>query len=390
MSSYRALSIGATVEQLGLLSVSFALIALFAAIPLGRAIDRYGARNFVVCACALISVAAGVVATTESLVLLIAAQSLVGLGLVAAAIGFQTIVANAGPMAASDARFGTFTAIVSLGQLVGPALAGALAETSLALGIAPPTDRYGTVGPLLAVAGCALAAALLATRLPHSPVGPGLSAQSKSSAVDAIGGVLRVPGMWRALVASVAVFTAIDLLSIYLPAYGTEKGWSVGFVSALLAIRAGASLATRLLVSPLVRALGRRKLLLAGCLTGALEIALVPLDTPGGFDAGGGFAASALIAMFGMAVGMGQPVTMSWVARSSPRRLRSTGLAIRLTANQVGQLVIPPAVGLVIGAFGAVWLFWSIGVLLGAVSGLIAGSRPDDIPLETHPAIPPL
>lgn len=390
MSSYRALSIGASVEQLSLLAISFAVLGLFAAIPLGRAVDRYGARTFVVGASALITAGGSMIALTNSFPILVVAQALIGLGLIASGIGLQTLVANAGPMSKSDSRFGSFSAIVSLGQLLGPATAGALAEASIASGIAPPTDEYGTVGAVAVVTACALVATLLAMRLPDSlSGGPFQTDEGAPGAIRLVVGVLHVPGMARALVASVAIFMAVDLLAVFLPAYGTERGWSVGFVAALLAIRGAASLVTRLVITPLVRALGRRKLLLAGGLIGAVGISLVPLDALGlELHILEGVAAATFIATFGLAIGVGQPLMLSWVARVSPQQLRSTGLGIRHSANQLGQLAIPPMVGVLIGGFGAVWLFWAIGAMLAAVSGLIASANLDD-PLPEEGTRPP-
>lgn len=42
MLSYRAITLGASVEELGLISASFALLSVTGAIPIGKAIDRHG------------------------------------------------------------------------------------------------------------------------------------------------------------------------------------------------------------------------------------------------------------------------------------------------------------------------------------------------------------
>jgi MFS family permease len=171
--------------------------------------------------------------------------------------------------------------------------------------------------------------------------------------------VVRTPGIAGALVVSVVVFGVTDLLTLYLPVYGTDARWSVGFVAALLATRAGAAVAIRLVFGRLVEALGRRALLVAGCLVGIASAVAFPF-------AGDGWGPFLCVAVFGAAVGMGQPITMAWVARSAPAHLRSTSLGVRLTANQVWLLVVPPAIGLIVGLAGPASLFFSIGALLAA------------------------
>src|SRR3546814_20469604 len=57
--------------------------------------------------------------------------------------------------------------------------------------------------------------------------------------------VLRIKGFGLSVLAGMVIFSAIDLLTIYLPLYGIERGLSAGSVGGLLALRAGASIASR-------------------------------------------------------------------------------------------------------------------------------------------------
>jgi len=363
MTSYMALGLGATVEQLGLLSIGFAGLALLTAIPLGRAIDRWGARPFTVAAPALVAAAALGLVLTDSLVVVILLQSAIGLGLVAAAIGYQTLVAAAGPLESADRRFGSLTAVVALSQLAGPAVAGVIAETAAAAGATPADDPHGVTWVFAVMCGLATASAIVAFTLPDpgAPARPGARSGIGADTVQ----VLRTPGIAGALVVSVVVFGVTDLLVLYLPVFGTQAGWSVGFVAALLATRAGASVAIRLVFGRLIERLGRRVLLAAGCVLGILSAVALPLagDTVGPF---------VCLAIFGAAVGMGQPISMAWVARFAPAHLRSTSLGVRLTVNQVWLIAVPPVVGVIIGLAGPAWLFFSIAGLLAATLPPIA------------------
>lgn len=64
------------------------------------------------------------------------------------------------------------------------------------------------------------------------------------------------------------------------------------------------------------------------------------------------------MAVIGLGLGLGQPVTLSWVAGAARRELRGTALELRVSGNRLGQTVLPAVVGLIAGttALGAVLL----------------------------------
>jgi MFS family permease len=369
MVSYRAITLGASVEQLGLISASFALLSVMGAIPIGKAIDRHGAKRFILAASAIVAVTTLLLTFTHSIVVLVVTQAVIGVALVTIAIGFQTLIANGGPAATTEARFGVFTAVVSLGQLLGPLVAGAISEGAKVLGLLAADDPYGTVPVFLVITGCAGLAAVLAIGLRE--LRPVMVADPGATALGDVAGVLRTRSMPNALFASLVVLCTIDLLAIYLPLFGETHGLSVGVVGALLGTRAAASLTVRLFMGRVMRRVGRKAMLAVGSFVGALCLALLPFLTalPALF---------ALMAVLGVVLGVGQPLTMAWVARTAPVRLRSTALAIRLTANRLGQFVIPLGAGLVAGAAGTATMFFSLGGLLGLTSIFVLRSRMDD------------
>lgn len=376
MASYRALGLDASVEQLGYLAFSFAVLAIAVAIPIGRFVDRRGARLTTVSGIALMGAAAAAHALATDLVSLIAAHTALGLGLIGAVVGLQAIVAHAGPAEGADARFGMFGAVISLGQVLGPIVAGALAELTLALDAAAPADPYGTT-PTFVLAGTLCAAgALAALGLPRHPGGTRTAVQRSAADGAAgaagprpgLGSVLRAPHMGKALWASLVVLSTTDVLTVYLPAIGAERGWTVAFVSILLAVRAAASFAVRVATGPLVRMLGRRPLLVGACGIGATALLLMVPVLPG-------WVALVLMGVTGLVLGIGQPLTMAWVSRSAPDELRATALAVRLTGNRVGQSLIPVAVGAVAALAGSGAVFIVLGALLLSTSAAVARSN---------------
>ncbi len=371
MASYRALGLDASVEQLGLLALSFGILSIAVAIPIGRLVDRRGARATTVGGIALMGGAAAAHGIVSDLVGLIAAHTVLGLGLIFAVVGLQAIVAHAGPPDGADARFGLFGATISLGQVLGPIVAGGMAEVLIAAQLAAPDDPYGTT-PTFVLAGALCAAAAIASlRLPRFP-GGNREARVLDSAEGVkpggLGTVLRAPHMGKALWASMVVLTATDVLTVYLPAIGAERGWSVAFVSILLAVRAALSFAVRVGTAPLVRMLGRRPLLVGACGIGAAALLLMAPVLPA-------WVAVVLMAVTGLVLGIGQPLTMAWVSRSAPDELRATALAVRLTANRVGQSLIPVAVGAVAALAGSGAIFIVLSALLVSTSVAVARSN---------------
>ncbi|GAA1689662.1 MFS transporter [Microcella alkalica] len=370
MASYRALGPDASVEQLGLVAFAFGALSILIAIPVGRRVDRRGARGTTIGGIALMAGAAAAHAIAASIPQLVAAHALLGLGLIFAVVTLQAIVAHAGPSEAADARFGPFGATISLGQMLGPFVAGGgLAELVIALDLAAPDDRFGTTPTFLLAGGLCAAAAIAATRLPHHPGGAG-AARAAEPAPDGpewILMVLRAPHMGKALWASAIVLTATDVLTVHLPAIGADRGWSVAFVSILLAIRAGLSFAVRVGIGPLVRRLGRRPLLVGACGIGASALVLMA-------PTWSAWTAIVLMAVIGVVLGIGQPVTKAWVSRSAPDRLRATALAARLTGNRLGQSIIPVAIGAATVVAGSGAVFAVLAVLFGSTSVAVARS----------------
>jgi hypothetical protein len=174
--------------------------------------------------------------------------------------------------------------------------------------------------------------------------------------------------MGAALWASMVVLTVTDVLTVYLPAIGAERGWSVAFVSVLLAVRAALSFAVRVGTAPLVRLLGRRTLLVGACGIGAAAMLLLTPELPA-------WVAVVLMAVTGLALGIGQPLTMAWVSRLAPEEVRATALAVRLTANRVGQSAIPVAVGAVAAFAGSGAIFIVLSALLVSTSVAVARSN---------------
>lgn len=363
MASYRALALNAGGLEVGLVASSFALFSLVAAVPAGRWVDRLSTRPFVVLGSVVIGLASFVGRSAPSIGWLVLVQMMVGLGHLLFVVASQAFVA-AGPSSHRHERVAAYTVAVSIGQVLGPAGAGLV------------TRWAGEIGAVFLFAGTLgfLAAALALTlREPdrlarmtwHLAVDPGrhhLSAGSRWTK-DLLA-LLRRPGMAEAMVSSMVVLATIDIVVAYLPQYGEVRSIPVEVISALLAIRASLSIISRLGMGVLIRRFGDGSVLIGSMLASALSLALVPL-----FD--GLVPLAVLMAVCGFGLGLGQPMSMAWVADRAPEEVRATALGLRLSGNRLAQLLMPVAVGTVAGRTGVDLVFWLMAALLAATSGYV-------------------
>jgi MFS family permease len=361
MVSYRALQLGATSFQLGLVAASYAVLSFLVAVPIGHWVDRLGEHRFVITGTVLVAAVAGALTGIASISGLVMAQAMLGVGQILTIVSLQSLVASNGEPSARDARFGLFSVVVSAGLIVGPALGGFVGG-----------ERGADLTPVFVIAaGCSLASTAIACSLwrwppPGSPdrarAEPG---EANTAALTTTLRLTRIPGMFQALLASLTVLASIDILVAYLPAFGELHAIPVRTVGLLLATQAAAGMTARALMLPLLRVLGRRWLLASSMITTAASLALVPVaagSTPVLFG---------LMACAGVGLGLGQPITMSWVAGRAPRTARATALGVRLTANRLGQVVLPAAVGVVAGAAGVAAIFVALGAMLAASGSLV-------------------
>jgi MFS family permease len=362
MVSYRALELGAGPFELGVVGGAFSLLSLFFGVPAGRWVDRRGERVAIASGAATIAIACAALMVANSIATLAACHAVLGVASIVNIVGLQAIVANRASVAQRDRRFATFTMAVSIGQMLGPAAAGLI--------VTAVHDRGswdGNTAVFLAGAASAVAATVLAVWLPRRPVTTSSAADGAETGRPRAISVMRQPGMTRAMLVSVTVVTATDVFTTYMPAVGETLGLSVGSVTFLLALRAGASFLSRMVLPWLIDRVGRRRLLILSTVIPAMLLFPLPWLSHVATMA-------VLISIIGFGLGIGQPMTMVWVANRSPEASRGIALGIRLSANRLGQITVPLAVGAVAGLAGIGSIFVSMAVLLGVSAAAIHGA----------------
>ena len=374
MVSYRALEIGAGPFELGVVGGAFSLLSLFFGVPVGRWVDRRGERVAIASGAATMALACAALMAANSVPTLALCHAVLGVASIMNIVGLQAIVANRASIAQRDRRFATFTMAVSIGQMLGPAAAGLIATTV--------SDHGGwdeNTAVFLAGTATSLGATALAMSLPRRPAAARSDADNVAADRVSAVSVMRQPGMTRAMLVSVTVVTATDVFTTYMPAVGEALGFSVGSVTLLLALRGGASFLSRFMLPWLIDHVGRQRLLILSTVIPALLLFPLPWLHHVAVMA-------VLVVVIGFGLGIGQPMTMVWVSNRSTETTRGIALGIRLSANRLGQITVPLAVGAVAGLAGIGSIFVSMAALLGVSAAVIRGADFDEEPADTDPS----
>jgi len=350
-TSYRLLAYGGSARDVGLVAACFALLPIFLAVPLGRVSDRRGPPLMLI-GCSVQTVGCVLLTLSTTPVTMAATSAVIGLGHLALALGSQDVIARESHSEQHDHHFGLLTAGVSIGQLVGPLMAG------LVLGEAGTPSASATTRALVVATGVLVAATACAAVAERDRPATRAREVSRHGSVRTIVGT---PGVPAGIFASIAVLAAADVFTAYMPVVGAERGIGPRAIGLLLALRAAASIAARVGIGRTVRRVGRTRLISVGAASAAAALAAITVA-----DDIWLLALLSIVAGFGM--GYGQPLSMTLVVQQVPEHARATALAVRLTGNRVGQVATPAAAGVIAGGAGAGSVFWLLsGMLVASV-----------------------
>jgi MFS family permease len=360
MISYRAVELGAGAVGVGVLGAVFALLPLVLALRLGGSVDRRGSKPFVFHGSLLTAVAAALLAVAESTGLLVVATALLGVGQLFVLVASQALIGGRSHGLDAERNFARYTLAVSVGQFLGPLTGGLAAGSQGGLprstGAAFLLSAAFAVGSALLVAGWA------------APGREWLRPPRREKARAGVLSLLRTPGMTPVILASSTLLASVDVMVVFLPVLGEEQGLSPVTVGALLSARAAATVCSRLLVGPLLRLLEPRRLLLASLYSSAVGFVWLTFATSQVA------VMAVLLVVLGLTLGVGQPLTMAWVARRAPEDRVGLAMSLRVSGNRFTQVAVPAALGPVVGALGAASVFALLSVTL-ALSAVAITTR---------------
>src|SRR5690606_2569398 len=110
-------------------------------------------------------------------------------------------------------------------------------------------------------------------------LGSGVRDAASAATSSAVATERRAP-LAAAMVCGATMLSMIDLLTIYLPVLGAERGLSASFVGVLLSLRAGAGMASRLGYGAVVQQIGRAPMLVGAVAMTAASLAVMMWDGP--------------------------------------------------------------------------------------------------------------
>jgi MFS family permease len=346
-TSYRTIELDLPVVWLGVISAGFALLPVFSAVALGRFIDRGNdARAAWIGAGLILVAAAGFWAWSASGLHLLAFTIVLGFGHMFCMASQQMLAVRCANLRGREVAFGHYMVAVSTGQGLGPFVVGWLGGSTTV----PATGYLFGIGLIAAV--LFMAVALTLRPAPRS------AAHDPGGALVAVGTLVRMPGMFAVLAASVVTVTSLDLLVVYLPLIGAERHVDASDVGMLLAIRSVAALVARAFYSRLIVMLGRQRLTLVSIAVAAAGFAAL--------------AAPSLPLMYlsiitvGLSLGICSTTTLSGIVDLAPPAARGTALSLRITGNRVGQVLVPFLASLIAVAAGTAGILLVIGFTLAA------------------------
>ncbi len=361
-TSYEVVQLELSVAWVGAMSAAFSILPAILAVPVGRLIDRGHDSLATWIGSALLVVACvGYWLIPPSGAMLMGETALLGVGQLGCMAGHQVIAVRAtrGPRG-RDAIFGYHMVAIAGGQGLAPFI---IAWVSGGARI-PPVHTLYVVGVVASLASLAVGFALR----PAPNAREAARAQGSTGLVDLMG----VKGLMAYVMASIITITGLDVIVVYLPLLGVERGIDAGTIGVLMTLRAVSSMAARLVYVPLIDWLGRMPLTYMTMLSPAVAFALVAAPIPA-------WLMYPLVIVLGVGLGISATLTLSGVVEVAPPNARGTAISLRLTGNRAGLVVIPFLAGLVATSTGVGGVFLIVSaILLGSTGGVWAGRRRAD------------
>jgi MFS family permease len=351
-TSYRAVELGLSVIWLGIITAAFAILPILLAVQIGRFIDRGNDARTAWIGGGLLVVACAGFVLSDSLVVLLLSTALLGTAHLLLVISQQVLCTRQNGPGVMERMIGNYMVANAVGQGVGPAIVGWVGGSASI----PPTQTLFWIGLFAAVLTCASALMLRSGR-PRTPRGE----QKKPIPVSEIA---RIPGIRAIFFVSVVTVAAQDLIVVYMPLLGAERGIAVDAVGMLLAARAAASMASRFLFARLNELIGRARLTALSTFAGAAAYIALALPLPLA-------AMYVVIAAAGFALGISITVSIASLLALASEEARGTANSLRMLGNRVGQFTIPFLAGLIAAVTGVAGIFLIIGVSLAASAAAV-------------------
>jgi MFS family permease len=349
MITYRAIELDANAAQVGLIAAVYALFPVILALQFGSWVGKLGEAKFVIYGTVAMMLTSLALIFSDSLITLAIATGAAGIAHLACMVGGQSMVALRAPRESYDKYFGFYTFSASVGHMLGPIIASIVAGSN---GTLPKsTSNAFLLGVVLTI--IALVPVIRWRNEKPTVEGKENSEGTFKAAVN----LVKRPGIMAAIYISLAISSVADVLVVFLPLFGTENNFSPYAIGAILAIRAGTTMMSRLFLGRLSNRFSTFQLLWWSTIISTLCcVAMAFAHTP--------ITLGAIVFIAGFSLGVGQPLTMSLVSQKTESSERALAVSARLMGNRFGQFLVPAVAGGVAAASGAGAVFIGLAVLL--------------------------
>jgi MFS family permease len=353
----QGLRLGVHALVLGLMFAPFALASTLGALPLGRWVDRLGARRPALAGMAATTAALAVAALWPTAPVLAAAAAVIGLGYTASLIALQSEIARGRDEAARRAGFSAFATGTAASSGFGPFLAGQLMSHA---GAATTFGVLATVSLVACGAGAGRAMRLLS--ITNRDAAASLPPPASTS-LRGLGGLRRL------LLADLGMALAWNANGFVVPLVVHRHGWPADVAGNLLGVFGAAVLAVRALPHAW-RTRGSdwgavtRALLASGAV-----LALLPLLPAMSLH-------YALQALLGCGLGSSLPSMMALLESRTPDGRRAEVLGLRQAVLGLSAATTPTVLGALVSAIGLMPPLLALGGALLALGAAIAPKTP--------------
>jgi MFS family permease len=351
MITYRAIELDGNSAQIGLIAALYALFPVLLALQFGSWVGKLGEAKFILYGTLAMMLTSAVLIFANSLAALAVGAAASGIAHLACMVGGQSMVALRTPDGSHDRYFGYYTFSASLGHMLGPIAAAIVAGST---GTLPKsTSNAFLLGVVLTIVAIA---PVIKWRNEH----PTVSGKTNSEGTyKAALNLVKRPGIFAAIYVSLAISSAADVLVVFLPLFGNENNFSPYAIGAILAVRAGTTMLSRLFLGRLSDRFSTFQLLWWSTIISVIACAAMAFaHTP--------LALGSIVFVAGFSLGVGQPLTMSLVSQKTESSERALAVSARLMGNRFGQFLVPAAAGTAAAASGAGAVFIGLAVLLGS------------------------
>jgi predicted MFS family arabinose efflux permease len=357
-TSYRSVELELSVVWLGAVSAAFAILPVFVALKVGRFIDRgYDAHAAWIGSTMMLIASICLWLWPISAWHLLVFTIVLGTGHMFLMASQQMLTLRSASPRRRESAFGYFMVAISIGQGLGPLIVGVVGRGTTV----PPTNELFVIG----VAACAICLVFALGLKPS----PRAGLRTDDGPLMPVMELLRVPGLFPILIASVVTVTASDLLIIYLPLLGAERHIDASHIGFLLLAKSVAALVARAYYARLIYAVGRMPLTLGSSLVAAGAFALLAVPSLPVM-----YVAAVAI---GLGLGIASTLTLSGVAEYSPPQARGTAMSLRITGNRLGLVVMPFVAGVVAAGAGVLGIFMLNALTLAVIAfALQRGPQP--------------